>query len=128
MDWFNASDDTRIPDSPGKWDTAGIKVEFKIDSKTRVKDLEKSLQTKGAIVVYIGHSALTPGKTAKDPDGPSLGLSPENPKKEAQNFYEQIRSFPRDHWLLRFENRRWKYKHRAAHCRRKLRGRPADRH
>jgi hypothetical protein len=79
--WFNASDDTRIPDGPGKWDTAGIKVEFNTDPKTGVKDFEKSLQRKGAIVVYIGHSTLTPAKSPKDPEGPSRGLSPDNPKK-----------------------------------------------
>jgi hypothetical protein len=81
MDWFNASDDTRIPDGPGKWDTVGIKVEFKTDPKTGVKDFEKSLQTKGAIVVYIGHSTLTPPKEPNGKDGPSLGLSPKNPEK-----------------------------------------------
>ena len=84
--WFNASYDTRIPDGPGKWDTAGtngikIEVEYNTDPKTGVKDFEKSLQRKGAIVVYIGHSTLTPPKTPKGPDGPSLGLSPENPEK-----------------------------------------------
>jgi hypothetical protein len=81
FNWFNASDDTRIPDGPGKWDTAGIKVEKYTDPKTGVKDFEKSLQRKGAIVVYIGHSTLTPGKTTIDPDGPSLGLSPDTSKK-----------------------------------------------
>jgi hypothetical protein len=79
--WFQASDDTRIPDGPGKWDTAGIKLEFNTDPKTGVKDFEKSLQRKGAIVVYIGHSTLTPAKSPKDPLGPSLGLSPVNPEK-----------------------------------------------
>jgi hypothetical protein len=80
-DWFIASDDTRFPEGPGKWDDAGINVEFKTNSKTGVKDFESSLQTKGAIVVYIGHSTLTAPKTPKDPDGPSLGLSPLNPFK-----------------------------------------------
>jgi hypothetical protein len=80
FNWFNASDDTRIPDGPGKWDTAGIKVEKYTDPKTGVKDFEKSLQRKGAIVVYIGHSTLTATPKGQ-PEGPSLGLSPDNPKK-----------------------------------------------
>jgi hypothetical protein len=79
--WFNASYDTRIPDGPGKWDTEGTKLEFNIDPKTGVKDFEKSLQRKGAILVYIGHSTLTRAKSPKDPLGPSLGLSPKNPEK-----------------------------------------------
>ena len=79
--WFNASDDTRIPDGPGKWDTAGIKLEWNTDPKKGVKDFENSLGRKGAIVVYIGHSTLTPPRVKDGPDGPSLGLSPENPKK-----------------------------------------------
>jgi hypothetical protein len=79
--WFKASDDPGEPDGFGKWDAARIKVEFNTNPKTGVKDFEKSLQTKGAIVVYIGHSTLTPPKTPKGPDGPSLGLSPENPQK-----------------------------------------------
>jgi hypothetical protein len=32
-------------------------------------------------VVYIGHSTLTAPRTPKDPDGPSLGLSPWTPFK-----------------------------------------------
>jgi len=80
LDWFQAPDDSRILDGPGKWWHAGIKLEFNTNIKTGVKDFEKSLQRKGAIVVYIGHSTLT--KTPKgQPEGPSLGLSPENPKK-----------------------------------------------
>jgi hypothetical protein len=81
FNWFNASYDTRIPDGPGKWDTEGIHIEFNTDPKTGVKDFEKSLQRKGAIVVYIGHSTLTRAKSPKDPLGPSLGLSPKNPEK-----------------------------------------------
>jgi hypothetical protein len=83
--WFNASSDTYNPDGPSKWDTAGtngikIEVEYNTDPKTGVKDFEKSLQKKGAIVVYIGHSTLT--KTPKgQPDGPSLGLIPDTSKK-----------------------------------------------
>jgi hypothetical protein len=79
--WFIVSDDTRDPEGPGRWDAAGIKVEFKTHSKTGVKDFEGSLQTQGAIVVYIGHSTMTPPRRPKDPDGPSLGLSPWNPSK-----------------------------------------------
>jgi hypothetical protein len=44
------------------------------------------------------------------------------------DLIEQIRSLPRDDWLLRFESRRWKHKCRAAHYRRKLRGQREDRH
>ena len=80
IDWFQAPDDPRIPDV-GKWFVEGIKLEFFTDRKTGVKDFEKSLQRKGAIVVYIGHSTLTPPKSPKEPEGPSRGLSPENPKK-----------------------------------------------
>jgi len=87
-------------------------------------------------VVYIGHSTLTPPKSPKDPEGPSRGLSPEQPKKRGlksqnatpQNLIEQIRSLPRDHCLLRFENRGWKPTRRAAHYRHKLRSRQGDPH
>ena len=78
--WFNASYDTRIPDGPGKWDTEGIHIEFNTDPKTGVKDFEKSLQRKGAIVVYIGHSTLTATPKGQ-PEGPSLGLIPDTSKK-----------------------------------------------
>jgi hypothetical protein len=79
INWFQAPDDARIAEL-GKWSNEGINLEFKTDTKTGVKDFEKSLQRKGAIVVYIGHSTLTP--TPPDtPEGPSLGLSPDNPKK-----------------------------------------------
>ena len=54
------------------------RVEYR--SQNGVKDFEKSLQRKGAIVVYIGHSTLTATPKGQ-PEGPSLGLSPENPKK-----------------------------------------------
>jgi hypothetical protein len=77
--WFIVSDDTRDPEGPGIWDAAGIKVEFKTQSKTGVKDFESSLETKGAIVVYIGHSTMTHPRRPKDPEGPSRGLSPWNP-------------------------------------------------
>jgi hypothetical protein len=80
MDWFKAPDDPRIPDV-GKWSVENINLEFNIDTKTGVKDFEKSLQRKGAIVVYIGHSTLTPAKSPKDPEGPSRGLSPDKPRK-----------------------------------------------
>jgi hypothetical protein len=77
--WFIVSDDTRDPEGPGIWDAAGIKVEFKTQSKTGVKDFESSLQTQGAIVAYIGHSTMTHPRRPKDPEGPSRGLSPWNP-------------------------------------------------
>jgi hypothetical protein len=32
-------------------------------------------------VVYIGHSTLAPPKSKTDREGPSLGLSPDNPRK-----------------------------------------------
>jgi hypothetical protein len=79
IDWFQAPDDPRIPDV-GKWFVEGIKLEFFTDRKTGVKDFEKSLQRKGAIVVYIGHSTLTATPKGQ-PEGPSRGLSPDNPKK-----------------------------------------------
>ena len=91
FNWFNASDDTRIPDGPGKWDTEGIKLEFNTDPKTGVKDFEKSLQRKGAIVVYIGHSTLTATPKGQ-PEGPSLGLSPENPKKGPEIPNDRLRT------------------------------------
>jgi hypothetical protein len=81
FNWFNASDDTRLPEGPGKWDTAGFRIEKHTDPKTGVKDFEKSLQRKGAIVVYIGHSTLTHPKVENGPLGPSRGLSPVNPEK-----------------------------------------------
>lgn len=80
IDWFKAPDDPRIPDV-GKWFNEGINLEFFTDTKSGVKDFEKSLQRQGAIVAYIGHSTLTPAKSPKDPEGPSRGLSPDNPKK-----------------------------------------------
>jgi hypothetical protein len=61
IDWFKAPDDPRIPDV-GKWSAEGINLEFYTNTKSGVKDFEKSLQRKGAIVAYIGHSTLTPPK------------------------------------------------------------------
>jgi hypothetical protein len=78
--WFKAPDDARIPEV-GKWSSEGIDLEFFVDTKKGVTDFKKSLETEGAIVVYIGHSTLTPPKSKKDPEGPSLGLSPDNPRK-----------------------------------------------
>jgi hypothetical protein len=89
--WFNASDGTHTPDDPGKWDTAGIKVEWNSDPKTGVKDFEESLQRNGAIVVYIGHSTLTTMPKGQ-PEGLSLGLSPENPKKGPEIPNARLRS------------------------------------
>jgi len=80
IDWFKAPDDARLPDV-GKWSAEGINLEFFTNTKSGVKDFEKSLQRKGAIVAYIGHSTLTPPRSAKDPEGPSRGLSPDNPRK-----------------------------------------------
>ncbi len=80
IDWVKAPDDPRIPDV-GKWSVEGIDLEFFINPKSGVTDFQNSLKREGAIVVYIGHSTLTPPKSAKAPEGPSLGLSPENPRK-----------------------------------------------
>src|SRR5215469_291744 len=92
MNWFNAPDDTRVPDGPGKWDTAGdFKVEYNFNPKTGVKDFEASLQTKGAFVVYVGHSTLTATPKGQ-PEGPSLGLSPENPKKGPEIPNDRLRT------------------------------------
>jgi hypothetical protein len=80
IDWFKAPDDPRIPDV-GKWSAENIGLEFFINTKSGVIDFQNSLKREGAIVVYIGHSTLTPPKSPKDPEGPSLGLSPDNPRK-----------------------------------------------
>jgi hypothetical protein len=73
-DWFNAAYDTRDLRSRGKWDTENVYVEWNTIGKTGVADFEKSLKRDGAIVVYIGHSSLTP---PKEHPGPSLGLTPQ---------------------------------------------------
>ena len=80
IDWFKAPDDPRIPDV-GKWSVENIDLEFFINTKSGVIDFQNSLKREGAIVVYIGHSTLTPPKSPKDPEGPSRGLSPDNPRK-----------------------------------------------
>jgi hypothetical protein len=80
IDWFKAPDDPRIPDV-GKWSNENIDLEFFTNTKSGVIDFQNSLKREGAIVVYIGHSTLTPPKSPKDPEGPSRGLSPDNPKK-----------------------------------------------
>jgi hypothetical protein len=80
IDWFKAPDDPRIPDV-GKWSNESVDLEFFIKTKSGVADIKNSLQREGAIVVYIGHSTLTRPKSPKDPEGPSLGLSPDNPRK-----------------------------------------------
>jgi hypothetical protein len=80
IDWFKAPDDPRIPDV-GKWSSESIDLEFFINTKSGVTDFQNSLKKEGAIVVYIGHSTLTPPKSPKDPEGPSRGLSPDNPRK-----------------------------------------------
>jgi hypothetical protein len=71
IDWFRAPDDPRIPDV-GKWSVEGIDLEIFTNTKSGVKDFEKSLQRKGAIVVYIGHSTLDSGN-----EHHSLGLTPQ---------------------------------------------------
>jgi hypothetical protein len=80
IDWFKAPYDTRLPEV-GKWSSANIDLEFFTTPKSGVTDFTNSLQREGAIVVYIGHSTLTRPKSPKDPDGPSLGLSPYHPSK-----------------------------------------------
>ena len=45
--WFNASDDTRLPDGPGKWDAAGITLEWNTDPKTGSKILKSLFKGKG---------------------------------------------------------------------------------
>jgi hypothetical protein len=80
IDWFKAPDDPRITEV-GKWSVEGIDLEFFTNTKSGVADFKNSLKREGAIVVYIGHSTLTPPKSTKDPEGPSLGLSPDNPRK-----------------------------------------------
>jgi hypothetical protein len=84
IDWFKALDDPSNPVSD-KWSVEGINVEFYTNTKSGVKDFEKSLQRKGAIVVYIGHSTLDKGNRyhslgldlsgiAKQPEIPSATL------------------------------------------------------
>jgi hypothetical protein len=79
--WFNASDEinpdgSRNLDGFGKWDDERIHVEWNFNPRTGVQDFEKSLKRKGAIVVYIGHSALTLTADGQPP-GPSRGLTPQ---------------------------------------------------
>jgi len=71
IDWFKALDDPSNPVSD-KWSVEGINVEFYTNTKSGVKDFEKSLQRKGAIVVYIGHSTLDQHNHYH-----SLGLTPQ---------------------------------------------------
>jgi hypothetical protein len=80
--WFRASKDAPAPDTcsmappptpdMGRWFDEGINLEFFTDTKSGVKDFEKSLQRKGAIVVYIGHSTLDSSHQNR-----SLGLTPQ---------------------------------------------------
>ncbi len=42
----------------GRWSNEGISLEHKTDSKSGVAEFKKSLQRKGAVVVYLGHSTL----------------------------------------------------------------------
>src|SRR5262249_14582820 len=63
--WFKAAYDRKQNPDFGKWDTEGINLVFNTDPKTGVKDFENSLQKKGAIVVYIGHSKLTAPQVEK---------------------------------------------------------------
>jgi hypothetical protein len=80
--WFKAAKDAPVPDKHslapppppdmGRWFDAGINPEFFTDRTTGVKDFEKSLQRKGAIVVYIGHSTLDSRHQNR-----SLGLTPQ---------------------------------------------------
>jgi hypothetical protein len=79
--WFNASDETnpdgsRNLDGSGKWAAENIQLEWNTNPRTGVQDFEKSLKRKGAIVVYIGHSALTLTADGQPP-GPSRGLTPQ---------------------------------------------------
>ena len=62
--------------------TAGIHARVEHQPQNGGQRLRKSLQRKGAIVVYIGHSTLT--KTPKgQPDGPSSRPKSCQPKKGA---------------------------------------------
>jgi hypothetical protein len=73
--WFKAPADPDIP-NVGKWSDERIDLEFYTDKKSGVKDFEKSLQRKGAIVVYMGHSTLD-----KFHGFHSLGLTPQGKKQ-----------------------------------------------
>jgi hypothetical protein len=80
--WFQGSKDAPAPATGsmapppppdmGRWFDEGISLEFYTDTKSGVKDFEKSLQRKGAIVVYIGHSTLDLSHQNR-----SLGLTPQ---------------------------------------------------
>lgn len=65
FDWIKGTKDDAVPDD-GKihewqqdhWDSMGISLELNTAIATGVDDFKKSLQRKGAIVVYLGHSTL----------------------------------------------------------------------
>ena len=69
-------------------------------------------------MVYIEHSKLDKGNRYH-----SLGLDPSVIAKQPEilsatlrTLLSKIRSVPRDHRLVRCENRRWEAKRRAAHA------------
>jgi hypothetical protein len=94
INWFNAPDDTEHPDVT-KWSAEDIYPEFKTKTNSGVHDFEQSLQTKGAIVVYIGHSTLSPRQTKDGPLGPSQGLSPDDPAKGPEIPNDKLRALLR---------------------------------
>jgi hypothetical protein len=83
FDWIKGTKDDAVPDD-GKihewqqdhWETEGISLELNTALATGVDDFKKSLQRKGAIVVYLGHSSLDEYHGNR-----SMGLTPQGRSK-----------------------------------------------
>jgi hypothetical protein len=83
FDWIKGTRDDAVPDDgrihewqPDRWANLGINLELKTTTKSGAADFKKSLQRKGAVVVYLGHSVLD-----QYHDNRSLGLTPQGHSK-----------------------------------------------
>jgi hypothetical protein len=73
----DAPDDGKVHEwQPDHWENLGISLELNTKVATGVDDFKKSLQRKGAIVVYLGHSTLDQYHGNR-----SMGLTPQGHAK-----------------------------------------------
>jgi hypothetical protein len=128
IDWFKALDDPSNPVSD-KMVSRGYQCrilhQHQIGSQRLRKIASKERSDRGVHRTFDARSAQPLSLSRANSSGRTSGG---NPKRHPKNFIEQIRSVPRDHFLLRCENRRGNAKLRAARYRPKLRDRHDDPH
>jgi hypothetical protein len=70
-EWIRGPEDSEHPPGLGRWDDANVELKPYYDTKSGAAAFKKSLLDTGAVVVYLGHSALD------DKNKRSLGLTPQ---------------------------------------------------